>query len=205
MTSHETLTKELPVLQEDHLDARAQLVGALVLNGLMKQEYADSGALDAFRIDDKTGVDALEHILIGDEVGGGHHLKTIMDLEVPGRTIASEIPDYRDPNHVPLAKLRRGQAVRENGTFKSNIVKIQTDKGEVSKEKVGGSAMFPNEWNTQEVVEAVKKVADTPPESHDRERGSFVHIGEEKGVRIRVITDEKTGKIITATPKYSTK
>lgn len=184
---------------------REELVGALVTQNMISKEYADSGALEAFQIDEQTGSDALRHVLIGDDNGGAHHLRSLMELDLPTRRVASAYIDpTADDAQRTRSKYRRGQSVRSNGTFRSNIVVIDEGKGEM--EKVGGSAMFPNEWSSEKVIDSIRQVGSTLPDAYDADRSDkAIHNGEIDGVRIRVITNPKTGKIVTGFPKYSTK
>jgi hypothetical protein len=120
----------------------------------------------------------------------------MMDAELPQRVVASSIKvsDNHGRNN-----LRKKQSIRSNGVFRPKIVEIN------GQEKLAGSAMFPNEWSTEDVVKAIVKVAKSAPEKHDFERASYTHNGEVDRVQISVITGENSGKIITASPKVSTK
>ena len=184
------------VIPEELLQRRADFVQLLQTDGLISNDLATSGELDSFELDIKTGGDALIHTLIGNENGGAHHMRTILDLEIPNRVVASEV---NSPSDRPISELRREQSVRPNGAFRARIIGID------SKAKEGGSAMFPTEWSTEDVIRAILTVSRTAPTNHDGERGLYLHVSEINGVRVSVTTNEKTGKIITAFPKVSTK
>src|ERR1035438_1456061 len=70
---------------------RQQLSLDLVNKGLVSQEFYESGALESFAIDEPTQTDLLEHVLVGDDFGGGHHLPTLVALGWKNVTIASMI------------------------------------------------------------------------------------------------------------------
>ena len=170
---------------------------SLVEKGLISEEFYQSGAVDSFFVDKKTGAAALLHILIGDEYGGAHHLPTILALEIPGREVASIIFDPENPNKSQ-SEFRKAQKAKLSGVFRAMHIEIADNDGTMlSKDK--GSSMFPNEWNTQRVVESLIHVSKMPGEL-DEVRGSVVHVAEVDGVKLRVITDSNTGKIITGFP-----
>jgi hypothetical protein len=183
---------------EPLLERREQLAGALVEKGLMSREFADSGALDAFHADPATDYEAFSHILIGDEEGGAHHLRTIVDLEVPYRTIASRIHDPKRP-HKKQSELRREQKIGPNGVFRAGQVEIDIP-GRPEVRKPEGSKMFPEEWDCEQVVRALIAAADTEPVKRTPEKESATHLLEVDGVKVRVVTHDKTGKIITGFP-----
>ncbi len=192
---NQTIEQQAPQIEA----SQSAFANVLQEQGLVSPELVDSGMIDMFARDDSVGMDTLEHILVGDEQGGGHHLRTMNDLGLEDRTVMSEINPGGDPERPIHKKLVREQSIRPNSAFRSRIVEIG------DKQKVGGSAMFPNEWSTEDVINSIAAVALTPPAKHDLERLSFIHQGEVNGVRIQVVTSEATGKIITAAPKVSTK
>jgi len=175
---------------------------SLAESGLVSREFVQSGALDRFGSDEPTGANALTHILIGDEDGGAHHLPTLLALGIEGRTIASRISDPARPD-ITLAQFRKDQTVKPNGAFRALHVAVKGQDG-VDYGKLGGSSMFPSEWSTQKVLESVIATADTAGK-HDPVRESYAHSAEVDGVKIRVITDDKTGKVITAFPDVKIK
>jgi hypothetical protein len=198
LNTAESLTEYIPqqlvgpsVAEQTLTENRADFVNQLVACDVISTELEASGALDRFIIDPQADYDALSHILIGDEQGGAHHLQTIMIMNVPDRMIASQLTGSKT---LSDGKLQRRQAVQADGTFHPRQIVID------GKEKMLGSAMFPNEWSTENVIESLLAVSMLAPSQHDRERGTFIHEGIVGGVGIRVICDEKTGKIVTGFP-----
>jgi hypothetical protein len=187
----------LPTVEAAEFE-RQHFALSLAEKGLVSEEFYHSGALDRFGSDEATGIDALSHILIGDDEGGAHHLSTIMALDIRGRTIASTLAEEARP-HKTQAQLRGEQRVGHNGVFRANQVVIDGVNG-VAYQKLRGSTMFPNEWSTQQVLESIVAAADSPG-TYNPARESFTHVSEINGVSIQAITDAKTGKIITACPK----
>jgi hypothetical protein len=173
---------------------REHFTEQLVEKGMISQEYASSGALDSFGMNEQSCSDALVHVLVGDGRGGGHHLRTMVEM---GNNTAASVIQTRD--NRPYNKLKAEQSVRPSGVFRARYVQLNGNR------KQGISAMFPNEWSTEDVLRAIVGTAYTPPLEHDFERSSYVHISEVNGVRVRVVTDEKSGKIITAAPKVASK
>ena len=169
----------------------------MVRHGLISEEFSQSGALEAFSIDRTLGRDALPHILIGDEYGGTHHLPTIIGLGIDGRQIASTVINPNNPNKK-RSDYRAAQKIQENGVYEARIVKITDGTGQVM-EKAKGSSFFPNEWTTQDVLEAVISVSQQPGEHHPTRR-AFTHTAKIKGVTVIVNTDDLTGKIVAARP-----
>ncbi len=187
---HETIDKNL-------LTERRVLVDSMVQQRLVSEEFSRSGALDDFSIDETLGRDALSHILIGDDYGGGHHLPTIIELGVDGRQVASTVINPDNPNKN-RAYYRGAQRVKENGVFTPKIFNITDSLGRVL-EKTSGSNFFPNEWTTQEVLEAIVETSKQPGE-HNPDRRAYIHNSEVNGVRVIVNTDDFTGKIVAARP-----
>ncbi len=181
------------------LHKRDEFVQQLMQCGLISEQLANSGALEAFGIWPERNMDSLTHVLIGDAQGGPHHLRTIIDLDVPGRIIAS---DVRPPANasLPESEFRRAQKVRPNGIYRPNTVVIIDEAGQ---RKESGSPMFPNEWTAEDVIKALIQVSLQPASNHNPERHSFMHEGIFGGVRTRVCTDDQTGKIITGYPKIT--
>lgn len=171
---------------------RTAFVSALIERGLMSKMFADSGELGHFgyEVEHNLPFDSLIHILVGDHLGGAHHLRTIMDLEMPGRSMASKVGNRR---------IRDAQRLRSNGTYRPQIVAIQSNDG--GQMKRWGSSQFPYEWNAEQVADAIISVAKSPSVKVDPDRHSFLKIGEVDGVRIQVAVDDKTGKIITGNPR----
>lgn len=182
-------------LPTDNLDTlnqqRSDFVGQLVHNGLISEDLADSGELDVFYIDPKTHYDTLIHILAGDQDGGVHHLPTAMVM-TDKVSAASQLTGSKN---LTAPKLQRRQAIRQNGTSHPRIVIID------GKKKTLGSALFPNEWSTEDVIRSIITVSRMTPDYHDLERASYIHNGTLDGVDIQVVTSESNGKIITAFPK----
>ncbi|HEX4773905.1 MAG TPA: EndoU domain-containing protein [Candidatus Saccharimonadales bacterium] len=172
---------------------RADFVSELVGSRLISNGLASSGQLDSFIIDEPTGYDALKHILVGDKDGGAHHLDTIFKLDNPEFSVVAA-SQVRGSRRYSSNKLKLMQGVKENGAFHPRLLSINGQK------KESGSAMFPDEWSTEDVVRGLLIVAQTVPEYHDLERSTYAHVGNIEGVDIRVITSEQTGQIITGFP-----
>jgi hypothetical protein len=170
----------------------------LVGNGLVSKEFYTSGKMDAFELNEMTGKDSLTHLLVGDGRGGGHHLPTMMALETKGVTVASQVHDPKNPG-VGTDDFRRRQEVRRNGSYQALQVEVTDPRTGRGMKKLGGSSMFPNEWSTQDVLEAVVQVSRTKGK-YDEVRRSNTHQATVNGVTIRAATDKKTGKILTAYP-----
>lgn len=178
--------------------SRQQLVENMVGGGLMSQELADSGVLDTFIFDEPTGHDGLTHILIGDSAGGAHHLRTIVELNVPDRIIASRIVDPQDPSKS-LGKLRQRQKIGQDGVYLAGHVDIGV--GDKTYEKPKGSSMFPDEWSSEHVINALLETSYKEPTKTNPAKNSATHVHEVDGVRLSVVTDLQTGKIITGFPQ----
>jgi hypothetical protein len=203
--NHTDISPREVILGQEQFPSRTHLVGALVTKQLISADYAASGALDSFHIDGLTDSDSLRHILIGDQNGGAHHLPTIIGLEVEGRTIASKYARGVNPgnseSYYPGRKdYQDDQAVQINGVYKAKDVQITKDGKKL--EKLSGSTMFPDTWNVEKVLEAVKEVGRT--EQLDAKNIGQVsltmHRGEVDGVDIKVTKHAKSGKIVTAFP-----
>jgi len=207
-------TETMPfVLSPESLEMeRIEFTYNLVNHGLMSREFAESGLLDNFELDNETGHDAIKHILVGDLMGGCHHLRTVAELGITNRRIASEIYDPVRPERK-IGKFRKEQERHVNGAFRSNIVEIEEDGINYRKlnqielggkilEVASGSTMFPDEWSAEDVLGAIAWVAKTPP-SEESLKGvspSLIHKAVVNGVKIKVVTYKETGKIITGTP-----
>lgn len=173
-------------------DAYTAFIGRLVDKDLVSLDLIKSGDLEMFDKDTATEWDALAHILVGDENGGAHHLRTIMKLEVGGRQVGSKLRDkVEDPIDMALEDKQR---IQKNGTYRPRLVRVE------GKDKLEGSTMFPDEWPTEKVIKSIVATAKSVPTKHDLERSSYMHRQNIDGVRVNVVTDEKTGKIITASP-----
>jgi hypothetical protein len=178
--------------------ARQQLLLKLVDAGLITKEFYASGVAEEFAVDEALHRDALTHMLVGDETGGVHHLPTLIALGVDNVIVASVINDPLNPKK-PLRRFRREQRIRENGVFVAKDVQIKGADGSIYK-KDGGSAMFPSEWSTQQVLETVLATSQTLGQV-DEDRATTFHAAEINGVKVIAITDNKTGKIITGFPR----
>lgn len=178
---------------------RERLVAAMVEKNLISKEFSESGALEAFEMNQASGVDAMRHILIGDETGGAHHLATILDLEIEGRQISAPIANPDKPNKG-LDKYRKEQEMRPNGVYRAKGVLITDSAGQVFN-KEGGSHFFPDSWTAQDVLEAAITVSKMPPSEHHPDFRSYTHKGEVKGVKVSVHVDDMTGKIRAAFPR----
>lgn len=177
---------------------RQALVGSLVVHGMISEEFSRSGALDRFAIDETLGRDALPHILIGDEYGGAHHLPTITGLDVEGRQVFSTVsnPD----SHKKRSDYRSAQRVQKSGVFEAKNVLI-TDRTGNAVRKAAGSKFFPNEWTSQDVLEAIIATAGQPPIQHTPDTRSYTHAAHVGGVNVVAYTDDLTGKIVAARPE----
>jgi hypothetical protein len=183
---------EVPTLLEFE---REQLLLEMVEKGLLSEEFYTSGAADKFAIDEETQQDAIRHILIGDMNGGAHHLPTLVELEA-GRnvTVASMLPRPEPIKNLGL--LRYQQGIRDNGTFRAKDVRIADDDGYVLR-KSRGSIMFPNDWTTQHVLESVLRVSSNPAKNSGE---LYRHTATVDDVKITVLTDPETSKIVSAFP-----
>jgi hypothetical protein len=202
-----TITHETPVaqplpqqteVQSGRLAAERQaLVGSMVQHGLISEDFSRSGAIEAFSMDESLGWDALPHILVGDKYGGAHHLPTIVGLGVEGTQVYSTFVKPESPKK-DRNYYKRSQGVRDNGVFEAKNVRISDETDRVM-EKAHGSTFFPNEWTTQQVLEAIIATSQQPG-THNPDRHSRTHVGNVEGVTVTVITDDFTGKIVAAKP-----
>ncbi|MEI9913811.1 MAG: EndoU domain-containing protein [Candidatus Saccharibacteria bacterium] len=179
---------------------RQKLLLGMVDKGLISESFYSSGAAESFVIDEETKVDAIAHLLIGDEYGGAHHLPSLLELGSGDITIASTIA-ARDGSvkHATPGRLRQDQKLGGNGVFKALEVSIKDREGNTVR-KDGGSTMFPLEWSTQDVLEAViatSQTEGTAIEGQDINK----HLAEVNGVKVVAITDAMSGKIISAYPR----
>lgn len=85
-------------------------------------------------------------------------------------------------------------ATHPNGTKKVKLVQEFAD-GKISKNKT--STLFPAKWDSEKIMDATKKVGNTPGVKEIRENGTYVthHTGVVDGVPMKVI---KEGNIVTA-------
>jgi hypothetical protein len=176
-------------------EKRAVFVKDLVSHGMISEAIANSGDLDMFEIDAATRHDSLIHLLVGDQNGGAHHMRSIFELGMSNVGVASEVRPGADA--ATQARLRRQQKARPNGEYKSRVILINGQR------KEGGSSMFPEAWTAEEVIQSVVSTAKEEPSSHDSVRRSYVHKKVVNGVKIRAVTSQETGKIVTASPKVT--
>jgi hypothetical protein len=183
----EVVTSERSLARE-----RQAFTNSLLEAGAISQEFVDSGALEQFSLNEQLGRDALPHILVGDEYGGAHHLPSILDSGADTQAVATILGSKK------MRHYRSSQRVRENGVYELRKVVINSKDGE-SVTKVAGSAFFPNEWTTQEVLEAIIAVSQKDG-VHNPDNHAYGHEGEINGVRMVVNTDDFTRKIVAARP-----
>lgn len=185
-------------------EARTKLLTDLVSAGSVSAEFAQSDVSERFELNPAKGTDAIKHILVGDHDGGLHHLRTMMELDVPNRTAYSLISDPKKPEKTPK-QFEKDQKVRQNGTAKPLGVVIDGKLKYVPKttDKLSGSVLFPDTWCAEDVLCAVVLAVDSGEPEVDIERQSIVHTAEVEGVKVRAVTDLNTGKIITASPRYN--
>jgi hypothetical protein len=181
---------------------QAAFVEDLVQAGCVSAEYAQSGALDKFDVNPRTGKITLMHLFKGDMFGGIHHYRTYLELNIAGREVAAKIHD--DQSETTLHQFRGIQTERPNGTYNLFHIRIQDvhpiTGQPVERLKVTGSTMFPDAWSAEDVLRAIVEVSQTTPTQSDTERMTHKHVGLVDGVKIQVITDAITGKIIAAFP-----
>lgn len=191
--------------QSPTLLGRQKLENLLVSEGLVTPEFYASGMFDAFLLDEKAEFDGLTHVLLGDKREGVHHLSTLMALNIDSVEVASALQDPRFPDKS-YSRVVRSQAVRDNGVHRPlHVVITHTHNGrDYTLEKRGGSTMFPDEWSTQEVLEAMINVSKLEGKESDR-GSSLVHDGVVHDVHVRVYTDRDTGKIISGMPIFSSR
>jgi len=172
----------------------------MVDKGLISESFYSSGAAESFVIDEETQIDALAHLLIGDEYGGAHHLPTLMELGSSDVIIASSIVvDESRGRHKTPARLRKDQKIDGNGVFKVLDVSVKDGEGNIVR-KDGGSTMFPLEWSTQEVLEAVIATSQTEGKAIEGQDLNK-HLTEVNGVKVVAITEATSGKIVSAYPR----
>ncbi len=123
-----------------------------------------------------------------------------MDLDIQGRSIASAIVDLRPHSHSHK-EIQKEQRLDKTGAYRALVVDIKEGDHHKDKRKEGGSTMFPDTWSTEDVARAIVKVANSDPVKSDEKRKSNTHIEEVNGLRVRVITDQKTGKVNYRQPK----
>lgn len=182
--------------QPDQLESieqqRLAFVSDLVSQKLITPEFSESGVLDYFRLDATSG-DALKHILVGNEQGGSHHVPTMFALD--SEAVVESTLDQ--PNTIPAGRFRYNQRVRKNREF--GVYDVVSH----GKLKPGLTSMFPNEWSTQTVIEAIAESLALPGRPLD-ERGTIVHEKKVGGVKVRTITD-LDGLVITSSPNFRKK
>lgn len=185
-------------------EARVKLLADLVSAGSISAEFAQSDVPERFEINPAKGKDAIKHILVGDHDGGLHHIRTMMELDVPNRSIYSIISDPKKPEKTPK-QFERDQKIRQNDTAKPLGVLIDgTLKYDFkTKDKLCGSVLFPDSWSAEDVLCAVVLAVDNGEKEWDIERQSIVHTMDVEGVKVRAVTDLNTSKIITASPRYN--
>jgi hypothetical protein len=196
--------------QAEHLNGRAEiladpLVKKLISAGELTESVISDGTLGRFAHDETPGSTrgAVEHILVGDEQGGLHHARSVVNGGIEGRSVSSQVDGSRK-----LKEYRRRQRVKPNGTYHANTVEIEGNTGTFVKAR--GSAMFPDDWSSEDVLRKIVEVADGAP-GKLTDRGTLLHEGfvasgiEKPGeeptfVKVRALTDPSTGKILTAHP-----
>ena len=178
---------------------RSQFELAMVEKGLISQEFYESGALERFNLNLDNGHDSLKHILIGSDRGGLHHLSSHVELGNKKTKIASSIGGFKKSSK-PLSKHRSSQKIKENGVYRAGDIVISSHENQRFIKRAG-STMFPNDWSTQDVLEAILNVANQDGISvggDDNMR--IIHKSVVNGVNIEVITSSSNGKILTAFP-----
>lgn len=201
---------QLDILAEN----RRQFVDALVQKALIGTEFAESGVLEQFDIDQKTGVDALPHILVGDRTGGFHHAPSAASLGL-SRTIGSWTynPDASMkavPWQEQYLTLKVKQTVRQTGVYYAKRIGFGT--GEVDpgtgeeriRLKSGGSNMFPDEWTAQQVLLAIVETVNTGSKRLAKEGDRYIYNQTINGVPIQAMTQVSNGKILIAYPVKET-
>ncbi|OGL35215.1 hypothetical protein A3F65_04205 [Candidatus Saccharibacteria bacterium RIFCSPHIGHO2_12_FULL_47_16b] len=177
---------------------RREFVNALVEQNLISPAFAESGDINefGFELPEQGHVeeDSLIHTLVGDKEGF-HHLPTALALGLD-RSAASQLHSPERP-HKSMGDLRKEQRIKPDGTYRPHIVAIEG----IGKATSKTNAMFPNDWNTEQVIRAIVQVAHTPPVEAKPGNRTNLHEGEVNGIRIRVLTDDETHKIVTGYPK----
>ncbi len=167
---------------------RQQFDLSLLKKGLISQKFYDSGKMNAFAVDENTGIYRLKHMLEGDETGGLHHLPTVIALGTEGRTVGSKIYNPANPTKK-RRDYRSEQKERENGVFQAYTVEVTSDDGEVYA-KDHGSFMFPNEWSTQQVIESViAATGENGVWEYDPQRDTTIHKAMINGVPVCAVTE----------------
>jgi hypothetical protein len=178
---------------------RSQFELAMVEKGLISQEFYESGALERFNLNLDNGHDSLKHILIGSDRGGLHHLSSHVELGNKKTKIASSIGGFKKSSK-PLSKHRSSQKIKENGVYRAGDIVIASNKNQRFIKRAG-STMFPNDWSTQDVLEAILNVANQDGISvGEDDNMRIIHKSVVNGVNIEVITSSSNGKILTAFP-----
>jgi hypothetical protein len=182
---------------------RNLFLGRLVSENEISTDYLELPStrelLSRFRLAPENGRDALLHILIGDSGGGLHHTQTLMSSDAPSRSCASSF-NHRDPQSSQF----KHQA-DANGVFIASRLRLPDGEGvKIFKKK---SSIFPSEWSSQRVLEAIRqtlaancreKYQTTDQFGVTREAINYRHFVD--GVEMIVGTDILSGEIITAYP-----
>ncbi len=211
MNAKQSSVERTPPVHDNPLEvARQEFVSALISQKLITPEYRDSGALERFYLDTRTGIDALSHILVGDTAGGFHHLHTAESLGLTrriGSWIANPDPSMSSvPYDEMYASLREKQRTRPSGVYFAKMVGIGTGSidpatgDEQMQLKAGGSNMFPNSWSTQEVLEAITMAVDQGEQRPAREPDIWIYSHTVNDVQIQVFTT-LDDKILVAYPR----
>lgn len=183
-------------------------------------EYAQqSGLLDIFAYDPKSGKDALLHILTGDVTttqdglsfmpGGYHHEPSSRDSSthvrrdhIAGRN-SNSARHYKEVPFNPYAA---------QTTIEGFVKTVRTVNGETGEQTVvpDKTGMFPKEYDALTVIHAIKQAADHRDVSKDApsrinpdyilSEGTAVMLDGESRMRIRLCLDKNSGKIISAYP-----
>lgn len=217
MQNHEFEIPETELAHEpDFMTTREANLEALVEAGSISRKFAESGIPDMFAFNDDQELDTIKHILVGDERGGLHHLRTVVELEAPQRTAASMLLDKHNTSKT-RGQIQRDQNIRANGTCKPRLVTIM-DRQKLSYKSVvsdagspkgaenalSGSVMFPDDWSAEYVLCVVARAAQNVAAKTDIERQSITHESYEVGgVKVVAVTDLNTGKIIAGYPRYN--
>jgi Bacterial EndoU nuclease len=209
MTEKNNITLNKEIMSSDSQESnilssaqigRSQFELLMFEKGLISEDFYESGALDLFELNAKTGYDALKHILIGSNRGGLHHLPTNIEIGNVDTKISSSIGSFKLTSK-PLSKHRSSQKIKDNGVYRAGDIVIETDDGNRHIKKAG-SNMFPNDWTTQQVLESILLVAKEPGQLVGQEINNprIIHRGNINDVNIEVITSPDTGNVITAFP-----
>ncbi len=179
--------------------SRQQFELAMLEKGLISQEFYESGVLERFNLNKDNGHDSLKHILIGSDRGGLHHLSSHVELGNKKTKIASSIGGFKKSSK-PLSKHRSSQKIKENGVYRAGDIVISSHENQRFIKRAG-STMFPDDWSTQDVLEAILNVADQDGISVGEDDNlRNIHKSVVNGVNIEVITSNISGKILTAFP-----